>query len=464
MNALTLLRLDTLRLVNGLRNRLESEDLFARLGATLTIGWAIVVCAAFVMVVRGGSLLGTTSSGPLEDLDARGGSVLLAALFLVDSVRRGRSRTRARFENWLVSAGIRETTLRARAAIVVIARSFALAWLPLGPFRWGSSNSGSLAEGFVWAFGAICAGESVGRAWQTWPQFFRFAWCSVIFAVWSSGVVILFRLVDDAKFFNGVLPGLGLAGVYALTVWSLTRPVVGHEARSETHRSARRLGAASEQGRLVGILRRDLGVLMGFVRSDFLSVLLVSLLAGLPQAQLFTARIASAASEPRSTAGVFLTLIQVGLVGTVVGEVLWEREAPSTWAFYRSAGALRSVVVARAVVTVITGLLWYCVVTAPTSIFIGMPSLEKHSLAVAVLCAVGGAIALGSALGAALGSSPAQCRAFRMAGVACAVGLFFGVAGSSQVVRAAIGIGTLSCLLVIALALLSRVDLGLQRL
>jgi hypothetical protein len=463
MNALTLLRLDTLRLVSGLRNRLESEDLFARLGATLSIGWAIVLFAAFVTVVRGGSILDTKSPRPLADLNARGASVLLTALFFVDSVRRGRSRTRARFENWLLSAGIRETTLRARGAVVVIARSFALAWLLLVPCRWGSSNSVSVGEGFVWAFGVMCAGESVGRAWQTWPQFFRFVWCSVIFVVWSSGVVILFRLVDDARLCDGVLPALGLTGVYALTVCALTRSVVGHETRPEAHRGARRLGAVSEQGRVLGILRRDLGVVVGFVRSDFLSVLLISLLAGLPQAQFFTARIASTARDTGSAAGVFLTLIQVALIGTVVGEVLWERERPSTWAFYRSAGALRSVVVARAVVTVITGLLWYGVVTAPTSIFIGMPSMEKHSLAVAVLCAVGGVIALGSALGVALGSSPAQCRAFRMVGVAGAVGLFFGLAGSSQVVREIIGIGTLSCLLVLALAFLSRVDLGLQR-
>jgi hypothetical protein len=463
MNALTLLRLDTLRLASGLRNRLESEDLFARLGATLSIGWAIVVFAAFVMVVRGGSMLGTSSPGLPGHLNARGASILLTALLLVDSVRRGRSRTRARFENWLMSAGIREKTLRARAAVVVVARSIALAWLPLGPCRWGSSSSVSVADCFVWAFGAICAGESVGRAWQGWPQFFRFAWCSVIFGVWSFGIAILFRLVDDARIFSGVLPALGLTGLYALTVWALTRPIVGREPRPETHNSPRRPGIVGERGRQVGILRRDLGVVVAFARSDFLSVLLITLLAGLPQAQLFTGRIARTASDMRSPAGAFLTLIQVALIATVVGEVLWERERPSTWAFYRSAGALRSVMVARSIVTVMAALLWYAVVTAPTSIFIGMPSLEKHSLAVAVLCAAGGAVALGSAFGAALGSSPAQSRAFRMAGVAAVVGLFFGVVGSSQAVREIIGIGTLSCLLVLALAVLSRVDLGLQR-
>ena len=243
MNALTLLRLDTLRLASGLRNRLESEDLFTRLGATLSIGWAIVVFAAFVMVVRGGSILGTSSPGLPGDLNARGASVLLTALLLVDSIRRGRSRTRARFENWLMSAGIRETTLRARAAIVVVARSIALAWLPLGPCRWGSSNSVSVADCFVWAFGAICAGESVGRAWQGWPQFFRFAWCSVIFGVWSFGVVILFRLVDDARMIRRVLPALGLTGLYRTDGVVIDTPHrTGREPRPETHNGARAAG------------------------------------------------------------------------------------------------------------------------------------------------------------------------------------------------------------------------------
>jgi hypothetical protein len=51
-----------------------------------------------------------------------------------------------------------------------------------------------------------------------------------------------------------------------------------------------------------------------------------------------------------------------------------------------------------------------------------------------------------------------------MGGVIGVAGLFFSLTGASELVLAVTAIGVLSCFLAAALVLLSRADLGLQRL
>ena len=148
----------------------------------------------------------------------------------------------------------------------------------------------------------------------------------------------------------------------------------------------------------------------------------------------------------------------------VVGEVLWEEERPGTWAFYRNAGALPSVVLGRTVVAIAGAALWYAVVTAPTSLLLGTVSFEKHALGLAAICGAAGTSALGSALRAVLGSSAAQGRALRMIGMVAVAGLFFRFCAASSLVHVATGIGLLASALGASLILLRRADLGLQRL
>jgi hypothetical protein len=228
--------------------------------------------------------------------------------------------------------------------------------------------------------------------------------------------------------------------------------------------AARRTPGISDQGRVRGLLARDIRVFAAFARRDWLSVLIVTFLAALPQGRLAWMARSAIVEGVRSPGGAFLTVIQAALIGCVVGEVLWEGERPSTWAFYRSAGALPTVVLSRTVFAIVGAALWYAIVTAPTSLLIGTASFEKHAFALAAVCGLAGVSALGSALGAVLGSSAAQSRALRMGGMVGVAGLFFRLSSASSLVHVGAGIVLLACVLGASLALLRRADLGLQRL
>jgi hypothetical protein len=289
-------------------------------------------------------------------------------------------------------------------------------------------------------------------------------WAFLIVGVWFLGVAVLFGSVDEGLLLSNASHPLVLAGFYVVAGWSLTRPAVHPEATPVPSEASRRPAGISVQGRLRGLLARDVRVLATFAHRDWLLALFVTFLAALPQGRLGEMTRGAIIEAARAPSGAFLTLIQAALVGCVVGEVLWEGDRPNTWAFYRSADAHLHVLIGRTILAIASAAFWYAIVTAPTSLLVGAASFDKHALGLAAICGIGGVSALGGVLGAVLGSAPAQARVFRMAGVAGVAGLFFRLSSVSPLLQALTGIALLVSCVGATVALLSRGDLGLQRL